>query len=99
MDNDWTLGNTANLCKGPIMKQLLFASMLFFFSAGVASADYILIKIDVNKFAMRPGAGGGGAVGGFPGPGPGPGPGGFPGKGGPGGFPGPGGAGGGFPGP
>lgn len=85
------------------MKKLLFAS-LFFFIAGTASADYILIKIDVNKFALRPGAGGGGAIGGIPGQGPGPGPGqgpgpgGFPGKGGPGGFPGKGGPGGGFPG-
>lgn len=95
------------------MQRHLLAAALFFMIAGMASADYILIKINVNQFAVRPGAGGGGVPGGglpggegpgFPGggkggfPGPGGG-GGFPGPGGGGGFPGPGGEGGGFPGP
>src|SRR5262245_18956355 len=90
------------------MKHLLFASVLIFAATSTASADYTLIMNDLNKCAMRPGAGGvggAGAIGGIPGgerPGPGPGGagGGFPGPGGAGGgFPGPGGAGGGFPGP
>ncbi len=77
------------------MKRCLFTAALFLVAVGTASADYILIRIDVNKFGIMPagvgmlgGEGGGPGIPGGGERGPGPGPGGL------GGFQGPGGIGG-----
>ena len=88
------------------MKRLLFLAAFLFVGTGATSADYVLLKINLNQLNFLPnaqmanlgGAGAAGQVGGAGGGVVGPGPSGpFGGKGGPGGMPLPGGAGGGIP--